>query len=105
MFQADLQQQLNKSLCTDDCTPDTLLMNLKSITLRTSADAPACAKEKTIDCFCENYTYSGLISKEEGSTSGPHCTTNLSHRESCFSSRLQHHAAQTQKHRTSGGTV
>jgi len=53
-FQADLQQILNESPCTDDPTPNILWENLKSAILMTSSEVLGHTKKKNKDWFNEN---------------------------------------------------
>ena len=53
-FQADLQQNLDESLCTNDPSPNILWENLKSAILKTSEEARGHTKKKNKDCFDEN---------------------------------------------------
>ena len=53
-FQADLQQNLDESPCTNDPSPNILWENLKSAILKTSEEVPRHTKEKNKDWFDEN---------------------------------------------------
>ncbi|XP_036370705.1 craniofacial development protein 2-like [Octopus sinensis] len=53
-FQANLQQRLDESPCTDDTTPHTLWENLKSAILKTSTEVLGHIKKKNKDWFDGN---------------------------------------------------
>ena len=53
-FQADLQQNLNESPCTDDSNPNILWENLKSAILKTSEEVLGHTKKKNKDWLDEN---------------------------------------------------
>ena len=70
-FQADLQQTLDESPCTNDPSPNILWENLKSAILKTSEEVLGHTKKKNKDWFHENNTeIQDLLSKKRAAHQG-----------------------------------
>ena len=88
-FQADLQQKLDESPCTDVPTPNILWENLKSAILKTSEEVLGHTKKKNKDWFDENdKEIQDLLSMKRAA---------LSCEEGYLSTRMQHPTAQIQR--------
>ena len=96
-FQAELHRKLIIPPCNDDPTQDTLWDNLKSTTLKTSADVLGYTKKKNRNWVDGNDRDSGLGNREDGIPSRSPCTTYLSCKESFFLMILQHSTVQAER--------